>query len=302
MKLLSVFALFSIGCMADLVREVRADIANNDFTAGEDRIAEFNKRSGWTPESILAYSWLGRGAQAAKKWDRAEAYASETRRLCLDALKTRKLDDEPMLPLALGASIEVQGNTLAGRGQRSEAVAFLRNELKKWYDTSIRTRNQKNLNLLSLEGSAALPLLAPEYLGAKPPGLEQLKGKPVVLFFWAHWCGDCKATIPVLSRIQKEFGAKGLTVVGPTQRYGYTARGKEAPPEEELKYIDEVRKQYYSPLGGMPVPVSEENFKAWGSSTSPTLVLLDRKGMVQLYHPGKMSYEELVPHVERAVN
>lgn len=302
MKLVTAFALFSVVCFADLVADVRADIANKDFAAGERRIAAFNKGGGWTPESILAYSWLGRGAQAAKMWDKAEAYAAETRRLCLDALKSRKLDAEPMLPLALGASIEVNGHALAGRGQRSEAVAFLRDELKRWHGTSIRTRTQKNLNLLSLEGSPALPILVPEHLGTKPPTLAQLKGKPVLLFFWAHWCPDCKSMIPVISRLQQEHGAKGFTVIGPTQRYGYVAAGKEAGPADEFKYIDEVRKQYYSPLGGMPVPVSEENFKVWGCSTSPTLVLVDRKGIVRMYRPGKMTYEELAPQVEKLVS
>lgn len=302
MKLLTLLALCSFACFADLVADVRADIARKDFEAGERRVASFQKAAGWTPEAILAYSWLGRGAQAAKMWDKAEAYAAETRRLCLDALKSRKLDDEPMLPLALGASIEVHGHSLAGLGQRSEAVAFLRDEVKRWHATSIRTRTQKNLNLLSLEGTPALPLLAPEYLGAKPPSLAQLKGKPVALFFWAHWCVDCKSMIPVLARLQQEFGAKGFTVMGPTQRYGYVAGGRDAGPAEELKYMEEVRKHFYSPLGGMAVPVSEENFKVWGSSSSPTLVLLDRKGIVRMYHPGKMTYEELVPLVEKVVS
>jgi hypothetical protein len=47
----------------------------------------------------------------------------------------------------------------------------------------------------------------------------------------------------------------------------------------------------------MAVPVSEENFKNFGCSTSPTLVVLDRKGIVKLYRPGKISYEELRPVV-----
>jgi len=37
----------------------------------------------------------------------------------------------------------------------------------------------------------------------------------------------------------------------------------------------------------MPVLVSEENFKTYGASSSPTLVLVDRKGIVRLYHPAR---------------
>jgi len=43
--------------------------------------------------------------------------------------------------------------------------------------------------------------------------------------------------------------------------------------------------------------VSEENFKMYGSNSSPTLVLVDRKGIVRLYHPGGMSYDELAAGV-----
>jgi thioredoxin-related protein len=47
----------------------------------------------------------------------------------------------------------------------------------------------------------------------------------------------------------------------------------------------------------MTVPVSEENFREWGASTTPTVVLIDRTGVVRLYHPGRMTYEELAAAV-----
>jgi thiol-disulfide isomerase/thioredoxin len=290
----------SLAATADLVRDVRSLIAQGDFAGGERAVNEFRKANGATPEMILGLSWLGRGAQAAKKWDDAERYASETRKLCLEALTKRKLDDEPNLPLALGASIEVHGHTLAGRNARSEAVAFLQQELKTWHATSIRTRIQKNLHLLSLEGKPTPKLELGEHIGtAKPVPIPSLKGKPVVLFFWAHWCGDCKQQGPVLERLQQEYGPKGLVVVGPTQRYGYVARGADAPPAEEAAYIERIRKEFYGNLA-MAVPVSEENFKSFGASTTPTVVVVNRKGVVALYHPGKMTYDELKPVIERA--
>ena len=288
---------------ADLVQDVRSAIAKGDFTGGEKLIADQTRAAGGkqTPETILALSWLGRGSQAAKKWDQAERYAVATRKLVNAELQKRKLDAEPMLPLALGASIEVMGHTLAGRGQRIEAVALLQKEVKTWYSTSIRTRIQKNLHLLSLEGKPAPAIETGAALGGKAaPPLAKLKGQPLILFFWAHWCSDCKAQQPVLSRLQQEFGAKGLTIVGPTQRYGYIAAGEDATPAQETPYIDRIRREFYGDLK-MSVPVSEENFRAYGSSTTPTLVLVDRAGIVQLYHPGRMSYEELQPLVAKLV-
>jgi thiol-disulfide isomerase/thioredoxin len=165
----------------------------------------------------------------------------------------------------------------------------------------MRARIQKNLHLLSLTGQAAPQLEVKEYLGdARPVALAELKGKVVLLFFWAHWCGECKQTAPVLERLQREYGGRGLVIVGPTQRYGYVAGGREASREEETRYIAEVRRNFYGALE-MSVPVSEENFAAWGCSTTPTLALLDRAGRVRMYHPGKMSYEELRAGVGAAV-
>ncbi|MGH7248090.1 MAG: TlpA family protein disulfide reductase, partial [Pseudomonadota bacterium] len=69
--------------------------------------------------------------------------------------------------------------------------------------------------------------------------------------------------------------------------------GEEVPPAVELKYIDQVRRQFYPGLLDVPDPVSEENFKNYGSSTTPTLVLIDRRGIVRLYHPGNLTYQEI---------
>ncbi len=95
---------------ANVIAQVRAAIAANDFTAGEQILAAYRKTQGTTPEALEALSWLGRGALAAKRLDQAEQYAQDTYDLCLAALKTRKMDDEPRLPIAIGAAIEVQAN------------------------------------------------------------------------------------------------------------------------------------------------------------------------------------------------
>jgi thiol-disulfide isomerase/thioredoxin len=306
------FALLALLCSASasvvdasqaqtLVADVRAAIARQDFAQGERLIAAHRAAEGVTPRVLEALSWMGRGALAAGQLDRAEAYARETYDLTRDALKRARVDDDPRLATALGAAIEVLAQSGAKRGARSEAVAFLRQELETWSGTSLHKRIQKNLNLLSLEGLPAPALDLADYLGPRPPAIETLKGRVVLLFFWAHWCGDCKAQAPVLARLLDRYGPSGLTVIGPTQRYGYVAGGKQASADEEARYIDQMRTAAYGALSGMPVPIASSNLDRYGVSTTPTLVLIDRLGAVRLYRPGRMTEEQLDPLVRALI-
>ena len=214
-------------------------------------------------------------------------YAKQTKALALEQLKQRPLDAEPHLPIGLGAAIEVQSQVLAARGQRDQAVAFCRPRCGLMATLRSGHGCRKTLNLLSFEGRPAPALRAEQFLGSKPPVLAQLKGSPVLLFFWAHWCGDCKAEAPIITQLRSEFAPKGLTVLGPTRLYGYTAQVEHASPSDELAYIDAVRHRFYGGLLDMPVPISKYNFDVYGASTTPTLVLLDRAGKVAMYHPGR---------------
>jgi thiol-disulfide isomerase/thioredoxin len=285
--------LFRSVAPGQVIGDVRDAIDSRDFARGERYIQAYRGKQGVTPELLEALSWMARGELEAKQYAEAERYAAETRKLAVEALAKRKMDDERHLPIALGASIEVNAQALAARGERVEALAFLRRELAAYRTTSIATRIQKNINLLTLEGKPAPPLEQEQWLGPKPPLLAQLKGRPVLLFFWAHWCGDCKAQAPELARLLADYRSTGLVVIGPSQHYGYVAGGEDAPRELETQYIDQVRRQYYAPLAAMSVPLSEQNFIRYGVSTTPTLVLLDRQGIVRLYHPGAMPYSQL---------
>jgi thiol-disulfide isomerase/thioredoxin len=298
--LLVVFAL-SASAWAGIIEDVRLSLMRNNFSAAEAELNSYRTALGVTPEYVEAYSWLARAALDAGQYDQAANYARQTRTLVAEQLKTRPLDADEHLPTALGAAIEVQSQVLAAQGQRTQAVALLQSALRIYGSTSIRARLRKNLNVLSLEGRPAPPLKSSDEFGGKLPSMAQLEGSPVLLFFWAHWCGDCKAEAPIITQLRSEYAPRGLTVIGPTRLYGYTAQIDHARPSDELMYIDAVRHRFYSGLLDMPVPISTYNFDVYGASTTPTLVLLDRAGKVAWYHPGAVPYGELRSEIEKVI-
>jgi thiol-disulfide isomerase/thioredoxin len=282
---------------ADLVSDVRARMAADRPDEARALLAKARAESGVTSTWLAADSWVARGELAKGRTEPALATAKEVRALCEAALATAKLDGDKALQTALGAAIEVEAQAMAARGERAQAVTFLRDQIGRYGGSPIANRLQKNLNLMTLEGKPAPELDEARVLGPAAPTLASLRGRPVLLFFFAHWCGDCKAAAPSVAALKKEFGPRGLAVIAPTQTYGFDGSGDEVAPDKELAWIEEVRTTAYAPIADVPAPVSTASFRDYGASTTPTFVLVDKAGRVALYHPGAMPHEELAARV-----
>ncbi len=296
------FVAFAICAFSQvsIVDAVRARIAQKDLTGAEQIARTFQSQTGPRPDLAAAYSWLARAWFDVRNLDRADTFAQEAGQMSARFLTAMKLDDDPWLPTAVGAAIEVHAQVLAARGERAEALAYLREQLKAHAATSLPERIRKNMNLLTLEGKPAPELDRAQWVGAvRPPSLAGLRGRPVLLFFWAHWCSDCKAEVGIVAALRKTFAAQQLAVIGPTRLYGYVQGGEEAPPERERQYIEKVRGQFYRPLADMPAPLSAANFVNYGASSTPTLVLIDRAGVVRWYHPGSATASELTERIRQ---
>jgi len=263
----------------DLVRTVRFKISAGDLATGEAAVSEYKREHGVDAEYLGAVGWLARGAALLGKTDKAWAYVAEVRK----EIPEEKAD----LTVALGAAIETEGRLRAARDGRGAALKFFETEYARAKETELRCRIRKNVNLLSLEGQRAM-----EIKGA------DLNGRPAVLFFWAHWCGDCKAQAPALGRVLEKYRAKGLAVIAPTRLFGTGAENKPATPAEERAWIEKVWTESYGTLPGVPTPIDTETMVRWGVSSNPTLALVDKKGLVRLYTPTRLSEEELSRRVE----
>ena len=112
------------------------------------------------------------------------------------------------------------------------------------------------------------PVLVLKDLRGRALRLSDYKGKVVVLNFWATWCPPCRAEMPDLIRMQREYRSQGLQVVGITY-----------PPEE----IAEVR-QFVRKLGvNYPIALGTIETKSLFDETEtlPMTIVIDREGKVR---------------------
>jgi hypothetical protein len=74
------------------------------------------------------------------------------------------------------------------------------------------------------------------------------------------------------------------------------------PPGGRTAVHLEILDTHYGVLQKYPVPVSEDNHKRHGVSSTPTLVIVDRAGRVALYNPGRMTKEALEPIIRKLLS
>jgi thiol-disulfide isomerase/thioredoxin len=290
------FMVMLVGAIAtagDLVRTVRLKLSAGDLASGESALETYKRATGIDPEYLDAVGWLARGSQMLGRPDVAAGYVAELRR--------EIPEERPDLVVPLGAAIEVEGKLRAAREGRGSALRFLEGELARATDVALRARIRKNINLLSLEGQPAPEITYADSAGPVRVRLSELKGKPVLLFLWAPWCGDCKAQAASLAGVYRKYHPQGLTLIAPTRLYGFGAEGAPPSPVEEKAAIEKAWAETYKGFEGVSVPIDTETMVRYGASSTPSFVLVDRKGVVRFYTPTRLTEAALSRRIEEVL-
>ncbi|AET93971.1 Redoxin domain protein (plasmid) [Burkholderia sp. YI23] len=109
------------------------------------------------------------------------------------------------------------------------------------------------------------------WINSAPLTLAQLRGKVVLVDFWAFACGSCIESLPALKSWHRQYADQGLVVVG--------VHTPEFPFEEDTNNVKRAVERF-----GIAYPVAQDNgyatWAAYGNQRWPSRYLIDRQGRV----------------------
>jgi thiol-disulfide isomerase/thioredoxin len=238
-----------------------------------------------------------------------EDQIAETReqRVELEALLKANADDPDALSRYTNKVMQelrrlVASNPEAARTQLDSAKSFLtglkasaKEATKPAIDgsmtslSSLMRRINADNTRNSLVGKKAAPLAVETWVNGSPLRDEDLKGKVVLLDFWAVWCGPCVASFPHLRALTEKYADKGLVIIGLTTYFNYewdetsggpTRSEEKVPPEREqamlVKFAAKHKLTHRFGIGG-----DYANSEFYGLTSIPQMVVLDRDGVIR---------------------
>lgn len=157
------------------------------------------------------------------------------------------------------------------------------------------------LNNMDKDGNVTLPNIELVDQNGKKHNLEDYKGKVIMINFWVSWCSDCKAEMPEIVKLYKEYGENKkdlviLGVVSPVSKE-YPNNKDRIDKKELLKYIANNKYTFPSLFDETGKTYSEYEIDEY-----PSTFIIDRNGHLKVFVKGAISKEELKQNIESVLN